>query len=724
MMVTELNTPIEKLNYVGPKYVKKLHRVDVETVRDLLFYFPHRYKNFNDITSINKIEPNKKITIQGQVKSIENTKSPKRKMPLTKALVEDKTGAIEAVWFNQPYLKKTLKEGSVVNLSGKIKLERRRLIYSNPAYEVVKKPNENTKKTNYIHTGTFVPVYPETKGLTSRYLRFLIDKNLKAAEQIPERLPEDVLSDLNLMQIEKAIKQIHFPSDEKTLKQAKKRLTFEEIFYIQLLLQQKKKTFKKRSTFSISFQKQTTREFVSDLPYELTDAQRKAAWEIIQDITTDSPMRRLLEGEVGSGKTVVASIAILNVTENKFQTAFMAPTEILAFQHFEQLKKDLSNFNVKISLFTGSKQKLHHKGKEENISRSKLLNKIEKNEVDLTIGTHTLIQDEVEFKNLALTIVDEQHRFGIKQRGKLLKKTDADTKKTATPTATPAIRNKRQETKNKKTPHLLSMTATPIPRTLSLALYGDLDISKIDELPQGRKKVKTKLVSPDNRNSAYQFIKKQIEKGRQAFIICPLIEESDKLESKSAQQEYEKLSQDVYPNLNIGLLHGRLKSQQKKEIMQKFKQGRVDILVSTSVIEVGVDVPNATCMVIEGAERFGLAQLHQFRGRVGRSQYQSYCLLFTDSPSPTTRKRLKALVELNDGFKLAEKDLEIRGPGDFIGTRQAGEADLAMASLGDIELIKKAKRESKKIIKRDPKLSEHPKLKEKIDSLDQKAHLE
>lgn len=753
-----IHTPIKDLRYIGPHYVKKLNKVGITTIKDLLFYFPHRYEDFSNITSISNVQPNKKITLQGEIKSIKNSKSPYKKMPLTKALLEDKTGSIEVIWFNQPYLKKTLKKGTMVNLSGKVVFDNQRLVCSNPGYEVLKKPGQDQKKQNFVHTGRLVPIYHETEGLSSRYLRFIIQKNLYHLKEIKDFLPPETKRRLNLLTLKKALRQIHFPKNKAQIQKARRRLAFNELFLIQLLLKQKKQNLKQKTAYSIGFKQDLIKSFVEKLPFQLTDAQRKAAWEIIKDLQKPTPMRRLLEGDVGSGKTVVATIAALGVVKEGFQVAFMAPTEVLAFQHFRELKKELKKFDVKISLLTGSRSEIFYPQKEKSQKTSKqdLLDKVSKGEIEFIIGTHALIQDKVEFKKLALTIVDEQHRFGINQRAKLLQPeksgqpqgaapTTADKQQTQKESQGPALNRAEGSgsgsmVKGQRSiiPHLLSMTATPIPRTLSLALYGDLDISILDEMPKGRKRIITKVVAPQERNQAYKFIRKQIKKGHQAYIICPLIEESEALDSKAVKKEYQKLSQNIFPDLKVDLLHGRLLPDEKRKVMKKFKEGEIDILVATSVIEVGVDIPQATVIVIEGAERFGLAQLHQIRGRVGRSKAQSYCFLFTraplsedksgagftTSPAKNTRKRLKALVNLNNGFKLAEKDLEIRGPGDFMGTRQSGIPDLTMASLDNIELIKDAASEAEHILSQSPNLEKFPVLKQKLESFGGNIHLE
>ena len=527
------------------------------------------------------------------------------------------------------------------------------------------------------------------------------------------------------MEIGKALWQIHFPDSKALAKKAQERFSFEDLFLIQLLVLKERQKLAKQRAVPIPINIELIKEFVESLPFKLTGAQKRCAWQILKDIQKPRPMNRLLEGDVGSGKTVVATIAALNTAKAGYQVAFMAPTEILAKQHFQEIGKLLKKFKLNIGLLTGKTDRFISKklGEQIEISRKKLLEKTEKGEIDILIGTHALIQEKVKFKNLALVILDEQHRFGVEQRAKL-------------------ISTKKQK-EMKAIPHLLSMTATPIPRTLALSIYGDLDLSLLDEMPKGRKKIITKIVSPANRQKAYSFIRKQVKKGRQVFVICPRIEPQNQeleetssrltkkkrailswAEVKAVKEEYEKLSKEIFPDLKVGMLHGKMSSKEKEKIMNDFKNKKIDILVSTSVVEVGVDVPDATVMMIEGAERFGLAQLHQFRGRVGRSKYQSFCFLFTDSPAKKTHQRLKALVESEDGFALSEKDLEIRGPGNLIGTRQWGIPDLAMSALTDIFLVEKTKKAAKEIIEQDPELKNYPLLRKKIESFRERIHLE
>ncbi|MFA6096500.1 MAG: ATP-dependent DNA helicase RecG [Candidatus Paceibacterota bacterium] len=696
-----LKTPISKLPMVGPIYLGRLRKVGIEKVEDLLFYYPFRYDDFSDVRKISDVGIGETVSVAGKIIDIENIRTRRRRMFLTQAIVEDDSGAIKVVWFNQPYIADSLKKGVNVSLSGKITFAKEELQLSNPAYELLGgRPS--------LHTARLVPVYHETEGLSSKWIRAHIRPIMPLVEKIQEFLPKEIIDRQKLFSLKEAIREIHFPADPETAKAAKRRLAFDELFMIHLYLALQKKRWQQNSGVGMEFSNEREEEvknFVLSLPFKLTDAQRSSSWSIIKDLGKNKPMNRLLEGDVGSGKTLVALIAALFVIRSGYQVAFMAPTEILARQHYLEAVRRFGKNGIRLALLTGSESKLFD-GKEKELPSGALIKEIQSGKIKLLIGTHALIQEKVSFKDLALSIVDEQHRFGIDQRALLQKEILGihDGLKTV--------------------PHLLSMTATPIPRTLALTVYGDLDLSILNEMPKGRREIITKLVAPGNRDLAYQFIRDQVKKGRQVFVICPLIEESDVLEVRSATEEYEKLRKKIYPDLAIGLLHGKMKPKEKESAMKDFTSGKTDILVSTSVVEVGIDVPNATVMLIEGSDRFGLAQLHQFRGRVGRGEHQSFCFLFTDSTSGVAHKRLKALVKCNNGFELAEKDLEMRGPGELVGVRQSGLPDLAMASLSDTELIKIARDEAIALIERDADVSTHPKLEERLKQFKEKVHFE
>jgi ATP-dependent DNA helicase RecG len=718
-------TPIEKIPKIGPVFQKKLKKIGIKTVEDLLFHFPHRYEDFSNIKPISKIKLNEQVCVSGKILEITTSRTWKKKMFLTEAVVVDKTGAVKVVWFNQPYLKNVLKSGDTVYLAGKAVWGEKGVYLSNPAFE---KAHSNAGKT--IHTGRIIPVYPETEGLSSRWLRYIIYPLLKELkESIEETLPESIVKEQNLLPRKEALQQAHFPDSMELAEKAKERFSFEELFVIELAVLRERLKLNKEKAPAIPINVELIRKFVKGLPFKLTNAQRKCAWQILKDMETTQPMSRLLQGDVGSGKTMVAIIPSLNAVKADYQVAFMAPTEILAKQHFKTISELLKPFKIRVALLTGKEDKivsLKLDNETIEISRNKLLERTRKGEIDILVGTHTLIQEKVNFHKLALAVVDEQHRFGVEQRAKLLE-------------------GQKQQGKNYTVPHFLSMTATPIPRSLALTLYGDLDISILDEMPKGRKKVITKIIPPQEREKTYQFIRERIKRGEQAFVICPRIESSEDTEytleleyvkekktekksswseTKAVKEEYHRLSKEVFPDLKVAMVHGKMKPKEKEKTMKDFKLRKIDILVSTSVVEVGIDIPKATVIMIEGAERFGLAQLHQFRGRVGRSNLQSYCFLLTDSNSRKTRERLRALVKTESGFELSQKDLELRGPGSLTGVKQWGIPDIAMEGLRNIALVEKAREAAKTILRSDPALKNYPFLQEKLKKFNQKIHLE
>jgi ATP-dependent DNA helicase RecG len=692
----DLQIPLSQVSFIEKKYLQKLDQLGIKTVRDFLRFFPHRYDDLSRLVKISELKPDESATIEGKAIDIQSSRTWKRKMAITEALIQDESGDVRAIWFNQPYIIQNIKKDSRVRLSGKVSWDGNGLRFSNPAYERALRAPTNT--------GRIVPVYPETRGVTSKWLRWKISQLLKEySERIGEPIPNVILKRQNLIGAREAVRELHFPSSFEQLEKARKRTAFEEMFLIQLVSVRSRRDWEKSRAAKIAFDEKLVKKFIATLSFKLTDAQKKSAFQILKDIEKSHPMNRLLEGDVGSGKTVVAAIAALEAMMAGYQTVIMAPTEVLARQHFETFGRVLKGFSQKIGLLTNSESRTFWKKN----TRKNFLGKIRRGDVKILIGTHALIQKSVEFQKLALVIIDEQHRFGVGQRAYLQKQTT----------------NLKDGLKN-TTPHLLSMTATPIPRTLALAFFGNLDISLLDEMPKGRKKIITETVAPAGREKVYDFIRSEIKSGRQAFFIFPLIEESEKISGRAATEEHKNLTENIFPDLKIGLLHGRMKPKNKEDIMTKFKDKKLDILVSTSVIEVGVDVPNATIMVIEGAERFGLAQLHQFRGRVGRSEHQSHCFLFTDSASANTKKRLNALVKSEDGFKLAEHDLELRGPGEFLGKRQSGLADATMEHLGDVKLIQQARLEAQSVFSLDPKLEKFPVLQEILEKMDREVHLE
>jgi ATP-dependent DNA helicase RecG len=695
-MPLTLSTPIQAIGPIGKAIASRLKKLDLKTAEDLLWHFPFRYDDYSQLKNIDQLIGGETVTIKGKIELISNKRSKVKRTIVTEAMVADKTGSIKAVWFNQPFLAKNLKAGDEIYLSGKVDFDYYGLQFTSPEYEKV-----HFKET--ITTARLVPVYSLSGNITQKQIRFLVKSILKLSDEAQDWLPEKVKNNLvdknfELIKISRALREIHFPKDKQSLKLAKKRLKFNEHFLIQLQSQFIRLEIEENKALEIKFKEKQTKDFVNSLPFTLTNDQKKSAWEILQDIEKDKPMNRLLEGNVGSGKTVVAVMAMLNVFLNNAQSVFMAPTEILASQHFKTIINLFDGYGVKIALFTRNNSLLYtnQKTEEAKLKKSELIKMIKNGEINIIIGTHALIQEKINFKNLALAIIDEQHRFGVEQR---------------------AVLNKKDGLKGTM-PHFLSMTATPIPRSLSLALYGDLDLSIIKEMPKDRKAVMTKAVSPENREKAYQFISGHIKQGRQVFVICPLIDPSDKLGYKSVSEEYEKLNKKIFPEFKIGLMHGRLKKDEKEKVMKDFLDNKINIMVSTSVVEVGIDIPNATVMMIEGAERFGLAQLHQFRGRVGRSEHQSYCFLFTELSGQKIKTRLESLENCYDGFEIAERDLQLRGPGEVYGTRQSGMPEFKIANLFDGEIIKLAKSEAEGIIR---EIDEHPLLKGKLD---RGAHLE
>ena len=696
----DLDLPIENFSNIGPQYLKRLKKLNIGTIGDLFFHLPSRYENFGKPIKIKSAQIGNNITIEGEIQKIKNITTFKKRMVLTQALVKDTTGMIRVVWFNQPYLIQNLKRGDKISLAGRINISDAGPFLSNPAYEKI------TKNKTLWHTRGIVPIYPETKGVSSRWLRFILWNLLrKYYLNIQEFLPKEILVSKKLPQRNRALISCHFPKTFKEAEIAKNRLVFEELFLLELKILTEKRNLKKEKAPKIKIKRSAIEKISKSIPFKLTQDQKTSLKEIIIDLAKGSPMSRLLEGEVGSGKTVIAAIASFLVMENDYQVAIMTPTEILAEQHFKEISKLSKNFNFTIGLLTSSLNIKKGKGQQIlKIKKQELIKETQEGKINLLIGTHSLIQEKIVFKNLALVIIDEQHRFGVKQRARLCRKSNNSNKKTIIP-------------------HFLSMTATPIPRSLALSFYGDLDISQIKQLPSGRKKIVTKIIGPSYENEVLNFIEKELESGRQVFVVCPLIEESEKLEVSAIKSEYEKI-QNRFKKFYVGMLHGKMRSQEKEKIMKNFKGGQINILVSTPVIEVGIDVPNASVMMIRGAERFGLAQLYQLRGRIGRGKFKGYCFLMTQSPSKTTWQRLKAIEGAKNSFELAEKDLKIRGPGDFIGERQWGLPDFLMASLDDISLLQEIKEEAQKILEKDSRLKNYPKLKESLKKFSQKIHLE
>lgn len=645
---------LEKVKGVGSKIAKQFALAGLNSVDDLINFFPRTHEDFSEVVKIIDIKPGKR-TIKAHCEKI-ITRPVRRGLRITTATLVDDSGKLQAVWFNQPYRSSQLAGDGEFYFSGEFEFNYNRYQLTNPSAELV--------KDMPVSAGRIVPVYRAVQGLKSQVVRKILAELKPLITMLPEVMPETIVKKEKLMSHAEAISAMHFPNSLDDIERAKERLAYEELFSLLLASQLNREENAKLKGYHIPFEQSVVKQFVDELPFRLTNSQRRAAWDILQDFERKTPMNRLLQGDVGSGKTVVAGLAARQAASHGFQSALMAPTEILASQHAETLRKLLEPFGVNVGLLTGSV-----KGK----SRQILYEKISSGEVDIIVGTHALIQDTVEFHKLGFVVIDEQHRFGVKQRQQLL-------------------------AKSKHMPHLLAMTATPIPRSLALTVYGELDISVLNELPAGRKPIKTKIWSPNSRAQLYQKIDAELANSRQAYVICSLIDDNPDNEIKSVESEYKKLQQSVFKHRKIGLLHGKMNPQEKDDVMTKFAAGEFDILVSTTVVEVGVDVPNSTVILIENADRFGLAQLHQLRGRVGRSEYQSYCFLVTsDSSRPT--QRLREIEKSSDGFYLAEVDLQLRGPGEIYGRAQHGELNLKIATLADTKLIARVQHSAAAFVK-------------------------
>lgn len=670
------NRPIGSLKGVGAEMERKLERLGLRTAGDLIQHYPRRYDDFSNIIPIRQMVPGN-VTFRGQIERVAGRYARTRKLHITEAIISDGTGTIKAIWFNQQYLAKSLPIGTPVMVSGKLEFKNNDLALQTPAIETIVE-NKDTKDTARI-----VPVYPETEGLSSKVLRGLILPLLPLATTVEETLPDFIIDSAKLMSRSKALNEIHFPSNQTALTKARNRLAFEELWFLMLASLTIKHEIMTETAPAIEFKAEIAQAFTAELPFDLTDSQRKAAWEILMDLKHPRPMNRLLEGDVGSGKTVISALSAVMVMKAGHQVSLMAPTELLARQHYKNLKPLLEKLGHETLLVLG---------KQTAAERKAALVRIESAEPMLVIGTQALIGEKITFPNLGLAMIDEQHRFGVVQRQELKAKAGL-------------------------LPHLLSMTATPIPRTLQLTVYGDLDISVIEGLPPGRKPIKTKVVGAKDRAETEKFIDAQIAEGRQVYIVCPLVDYSEMLDAKAAIIEAERLANGPFKHRRVGLIHGKLSSNEKQTVMDSFVSGDIDILVATSVIEVGIDVPNASIMLIEGAERFGLAALHQIRGRVGRGEHPSFCFLVTDSKSTSASERLGALEKSQDGFRLAQIDLEIRGPGQIYGKRQSGDLDLQFADINDAKLLATVRAEALRFLQNPTALTDYPHIAAKIQSL-------
>ena len=667
----ELTESLTALKGIGPSVAAQLSGIGIKNIADLLDYFPRAYNDYSEIQTISKIKPGM-VTIEAEVKQ-STGRYVRRGMHITEAIASDPTGSVRLLWFNQPYRAGAIKPSQKYFITGKLELKAQRFSITNPSMEMA--------SDFPLHTARIVPVYRESKGITSTLLRRVLYQVIKAAHLLPEPLPANIRDKYKLLTYGSAVSELHFPTSREAFAMARRTIGFIEVFELMLASALNKAQNLLEPAPSIDFQEVLAKKFVSSLPFTLTDAQRVAAWQIFKDIELKRPMNRLLEGDVGSGKTVVAGMAGLMAIEAGFQVALMAPTELLARQHADTLTElfDAMGYADQISLLVGSLKPAQKK-----IAHARIAS----GDIKFIVGTQALLQEKVSLKNLGLLIVDEQHRFGVDQRKQLLKRSG-------------------------HMPHVLSMTATPIPRSLALTLYGELDISLLDTMPEGRKPIITSIVSPNSRESLYKELEKEIKEGRQVYIVCPVIKEGSMLKVPSAEQTYEKLRKTVFKHRRLGLLHGRLSDEEKNKVMEQFAAGKLDILVATTVIEVGISINNASVMVIEGADRFGLAQMHQLRGRVGRGTDQGYCFLVPND-SKTPSPRLRALTQSTDGFRLAELDLELRGPGAIYGTLQHGELDLRIAKLSDTKLLRDSRSAVDDFIKSGDSLKDYPDLSRRV----------
>ena len=732
-----------------------LRKLGLATIGDLLYHFPQRYEHLGQETETERLSPGAKVTLYGSLRNLKAKKLWKSKRPATEGWFEDATGSVKCIWFNQPYISNYVKDGSYVKLSGTVGGSEKNPYIANPEVEIVPPGSvskglfeesvlpeiaanarrgksgardvlENTasatpetrNETDEAISGDLSPVYPESRGITSRWFYHALQRIFGNGVQrkIEDPIPKEVRERYSLPDLAAALIWIHTPEKKSHAEAARKRFAFEEIFVIQLARAKERAMNDAEPAFAIKDGNDLAQKFLETIPFAPTKAQERAINDILADFGKPHPMARLLEGDVGSGKTLVAAASAYAVVHSRppgrqsgtLQVAYMAPTEILAAQHFQSFIEYFRELPINIGLITGSGCKKFPsksaRGKATDISRSQFLKWVANGEIAMIVGTHALIQQTVRFQNLAYAIVDEQHRFGTNQRRALVKKSSV-------------------------APHFLSMTATPIPRTLALTIYGDLDISVLDELPPGRARVATRIVKKEDRPAAYDAVRRELVAGRQAFVICPRIEEPDPekfnaLQAKSAKAEAKRLKKDVFPEFDIGLLHGKVLSKEKDNIMRRFSAGEINILVATSVVEVGINVPNATMMMIEGAERFGLAQLHQLRGRIQRSAHTPYCFLLPETSGDAARRRLRALEKSDDGFKLAEADLEARGAGDLFGRRQWGITDVGMEALKNPRLIAAARVEAIELIKKDPELTHHSELAARASTISSELHVE
>lgn len=707
----QLNTSLTDIFRTTDGQKKALKKLQIETVEDLLYHFPRYYGDTAEIIAIDKLEKGKPAVIFGKISGLKTKKAFMKKIPMAEAKVEDETGSIKIIWFHQAYLAKMISDGSHVRVEGKVSERNGALYFSNPKIESAPTLFKQSEHSLY-------PVYPETRGVTSNWMHHKIREIFATGvlNELADPIPEKILKAYNLPDLRTSLIYIHTPKEVEHADVARKRFAFEEIFFIQLERQKARHELSIKDSWNVEKSFSDISKFTDRFPFEITNAQKEAIEILLEDFKRGHPMSRLLEGDVGSGKTAVAATATYAVTTSRpkgqdfgtLQTAYMAPTEILAKQHFDSFIKYFSHLPINIALITGSgcrkfPSKINPEGSTD-ISRSQLLKWMANGEISVVIGTHALIQKSIKFKHLALVIVDEQHRFGVRQRQELVNK-------------------------HERIPHLLSMTATPIPRTLALTLYGDLDLTLLDEMPAGRKRIITEVVTPYDREAAYDKIRVELKAGRQLYVICPRIDEPDPTKelavlAKSVKEEAKRLKEGVFTEYRIEILHSKMSPAEKEKTMQDFKEHRIDILVSTSVVEVGVNVENASLIIIEGAERFGLSQLHQLRGRVLRGTHQPYCFVFAETRSDKTLERMKALTTAKSGFELAEFDLKQRGAGALSGTKQWGLSDIGMEAIKNLKMVEAARAEAQRIVESDPEFTKHPLIKERLDANSNKIHFE
>ena len=684
-MKSKILDKVQFVKGVGPRWAERLSKLEIETVKDLLYYFPREYEDRSEISQIKYTAVGEKANFKVEVLKIDYQKI-RHNLDLLRVTFSDGSDVVNGIWYNQSYLRDQFNKGDKYIVSGKIseknwrKYKRKEI--NNPVYEKL------DSEASVLNTGRIVPIYSLTEGITQRRLRRVIANALKNyASYLEDDLPSDILKKYNFPVLKTAILGMHFPKNEKHQKFSRQRLAFEEFFYLQLYALEEKKKINNLKGIKHNFKKEENNKFLNGLDFELTSAQKRVWKEIRKDMEKAETMSRLLQGDVGSGKTIVAALSLLESISNGYQGIFMAPTEILAEQHFINFKELFSEFDYEIQLLTGSLK---------SSERQEIIERIKSGDADLIIGTHALFQESLDYDNPGLIVIDEQHRFGVEQRHSLKEKGD--------------------------NPDLLIMTATPIPRSMAMLIYGDLDLSVIDEMPPGRKVIATFWRRENRRKKIYSFLKEKLREGRQAYIVCPLIEKSEEMpELNAAEELYESLKSDFFSDFQLALLHSGIAAEDKKKIMEDFRDGKIDVLIATTVIEVGVDVSNASLMIIENAERFGLAQLHQLRGRVGRGKAQSYCILISDPPGEEAEHRLEIMCKSNDGFLIAEEDLKMRGPGEFFGTRQHGIDDLKVASLiNDQDILEKARNEAQKLIDKDNWQQKYKKLAEIISEIELK----